>query len=56
MPRRTRVQLALLALGLVVWGYGQRTDESGMTLVGLAFFAVAFVLRFFTRKEPPATP
>lgn len=56
MPRRTPIQLALLAVGLVVWAYGQRAGDSRLTYVGLAFFAVAVVLRFFKPRDPPATP
>ena len=55
MPRRTPIQLALLGAGMVVWGYGQRTDDSRLTYVGLAFFAAAFLLRFMRTKEPPPT-
>ena len=56
MPRRTPIQLALLAVGLLAWAYGLRTDDSRLTYLGLAFFAVAFVLRFFKPRDPPATP
>ncbi|MDB4876076.1 MAG: hypothetical protein JWM41_2522 [Gemmatimonadetes bacterium] len=50
---RTQIQLALLAIGLIVWGYGQRVEDSRLTLIGLAFFAAAFVARFFKKKQPP---
>jgi hypothetical protein len=56
MPRRTPIQLALLAVGLLAWAYGQRSDDSRLTYVGLAFFAAAFVLRFLKPRDPPATP
>jgi hypothetical protein len=49
---RTQIQLALLAIGLIVWGYGQRIEDSRLTYIGLGFFAAAFALRFFKRKEP----
>ena len=51
MRYRTQIQLALLAIGLIIWGYGQRIDDSRLTYVGLGFFAAAFVLRFFKRQE-----
>lgn len=55
MQRRTMAQLALVFIGLVVWGYGARTDDSHITLAGLGCFALAFVLRLLKRKEadPP---
>ncbi len=49
---RTEVQLGLMGVGLVVWASGQRTDDARLSLAGIAFFAVAFVLRFM-KKQPP---
>jgi len=48
---RTTVQLALLAIGFVCWGYGQRIDDPPLRLVGIAFFAIATMLRFFRRSD-----
>lgn len=45
MPPRTLIQLALLVIGIVVWGYGARIDDQRLTWIGIAFFAVAVVLR-----------
>ena len=58
MKRRTEAQLALLVMGVIVWGYGQRTDDNRLTWIGLAFFASATILRFFKRKAavPPDDP
>ena len=54
MPRRTLAQLALLVIGLVVWGYGARTDQPVLTWIGIAFFAAAVVLRLLrTRIDHP---
>jgi hypothetical protein len=50
VARRTPVQLALAAMGLIVWGFGARTDDEFLTWIGIGFFAVAFLLRFW--KEP----
>jgi hypothetical protein len=52
MEQRTQVQLALLVMGIIVWGYGERVDDSRLTWIGLAFFAGAFVLRLAKRKKP----
>ncbi|MEO6877209.1 MAG: hypothetical protein ABI205_01930 [Gemmatimonadaceae bacterium] len=51
---RTEVQLALMAVGLVVWASGQRTDDSRLMIGGIAFFAVAFALRIAKKKPPRA--
>lgn len=51
MARRTPIQLALLIVGLLVWGYGSRVDDSRWTLLGVVFFAAAFLLRFWKGDE-----
>ena len=48
--KRTTIQLALLVIGVIVWGYGQRIDDSSLRLVGIALFAVATMLRFFRQS------
>jgi len=54
IKRRTEIQLILAAIGLVVWGYGARSDDHRLEWIGIAFFAGATVLRFFKRRpEPP---
>lgn len=50
MGKRTTIQLALLLIGLIVWGYGQRVDDPSLRLVGIALFALATMLRFFRRS------
>jgi len=52
MKRRTEAQLALLLIGVIVWGYGQRIDDNRLTWIGLAFFAAATLLRVLKRKQP----
>jgi len=47
---RTRIQLALASIGLVVWGYGVRADDSRLRWVGIALFAVAAALRFLRNR------
>ncbi len=51
IKRRTEIQLALAAMGLVVWGYGVRVDDRRLQWIGIAFFAAGTALRFF--KRPP---
>lgn len=50
MPRRTLAQLTLLVIGIVVWGYGARTDQPMLTWIGIAFFAAAVVLRLLRSR------
>jgi hypothetical protein len=51
VSRRTTFQLAFLFMGLIVWGYGQRVDDPSLRLIGIAFFALATLLRFFRRSD-----
>ena len=55
ITRRTEAQLALLLIGIVVWGYGQRVDDNRLTWIGLACFAASTVLRFLKPKTPAPT-
>lgn len=41
----------MLLVGLTVWGYGQRIDDPSLRLIGIAFFALATLLRFFRRSD-----
>jgi hypothetical protein len=50
--RRTEIQLALLFVGLVVWGYGQRIDDGRLRVVGIVLFGIATALRFFKKRDP----
>ena len=58
IKRRTEAQLVLLLMGVIVWGYGQRVEDSRLTWIGVAFFAAATALRFLKRKteDPPEEP
>jgi hypothetical protein len=51
VQHRTEIQLALLIVGVLVWGYGQRSENEALQYTGLAFFAAATALRFF-KKQP----
>lgn len=51
MGRRTIFQLAFLIMGLITWGYGQQVDDPTIRLIGIAFFAVATMLRFFRTSD-----
>ena len=51
LGRRTTFQFAFVVMGMIVWAYGHRVDDPTVRLVGIAFFAVAFVLRFFRSSD-----
>ncbi len=51
MPYRTELQIALLIVGMIVWGYGQRSQTTLLQYIGLGFFAAAVALRLFKKKE-----
>ena len=51
MPYRTELQIALLVAGMIVWGYGQRSQTKLLQYIGLAFFAAAAALRLFKKKS-----
>lgn len=51
MAYRTELQIALLVVGMIVWGYGQRSENRVLQYTGLGFFAVATALRLFKHKE-----
>ena len=50
MGPRTLAQIGLLAVGLIVWAYGQRMDDERLRWVGIGFFAAATVLRFLKKR------
>jgi hypothetical protein len=49
--RRTEIQIALLIAGVIVWGYGQRTETPWLQFTGVGFFAMAAALRFFKDRS-----
>ena len=50
MIRSTQIKLGVAAVGLLVWGYGQRVDNAMIRWVGIAFLAAAVVLRFLPKR------
>ena len=51
MPPRTVIQLALLTIGVIVWGYGSRIDDTRLTWIGLGFFGAAAATRLFKKRR-----
>jgi hypothetical protein len=60
VTRRTEIQVALVVMGLIVWGYGERHDDPTLRWIGIGLFAVATALRLLKRRtadaeeDPPA--
>jgi len=53
LKRRTEIQLALAAIGVVVWAFGARGEDTRLQWIGIGFFAAATALRFL-KKRPDA--
>jgi hypothetical protein len=47
----SHVKLGLLAAGLILWGYGVRSDLEWLRWGGIGFMALAAALRFVGRKR-----
>ena len=51
MSGLSQLKLGIALAGLILWGYGARVDEPWLRWTGIAFLAVAAVLRFLTPPE-----
>jgi hypothetical protein len=49
-----RLKLALIVIGLIIWAWGYRVDDSFLRLGGIVVLLIAFLLRFVGRR--PRTP
>jgi asparagine N-glycosylation enzyme membrane subunit Stt3 len=58
-----RLKLALVAIGLIIWVWGYRVDDSYLRVVGIIVLLIAVLMRFVGRPrraketpevEPPA--
>lgn len=47
----SHVKLGLLAAGLILWGYGVRTDLEWLRWAGIVLIALAAALRFVRRRS-----
>jgi hypothetical protein len=50
------MRLAMAAVGVAVWVYGQRVDNANIRAVGIAMLALSVLMRFIPRPKPPVTP
>jgi hypothetical protein len=46
----TQLKIALAAIGLVFWGYGYRVESPTLRWIGIAFLAVAVILRLVPKR------
>jgi hypothetical protein len=51
MAPRSIAQVALLLVGMIIWGYGTRVDDERLRWIGIGCFAAAFVLRLLKTKQ-----
>ncbi|MEP6733262.1 MAG: hypothetical protein ABJE10_21645 [bacterium] len=50
MTRLLIARVVLTLIGVAVWGYGQRTDQPDVRLVGIAVLAIALLMRFVPKR------
>ncbi|MDB4882826.1 MAG: hypothetical protein JWL95_1592 [Gemmatimonadetes bacterium] len=50
MKRLLLARLALTLIGVVVWGYGNSTNQTRFMATGMAILAIALLLRFVPRR------
>lgn len=64
MSTLVRLKLALVVVGLIIWAWGFRTDDSFLRASGIVVLTIAFLLRFVGRRartsgaptDPPPPP
>jgi predicted membrane protein len=57
MSRLVQAKLALVVMGLIIWAWGYRVDDSFLRIAGIVLLLIAFLLRFIGRRpRPPEAP
>ena len=60
MNTLVRLKLALVVIGLIIWAWGYRSDDSFLRVSGIVVLTMAFLLRFIPRRardsEAPKEP
>jgi hypothetical protein len=51
MNTLVRIKLALVVIGLIIWVWGFRTDDSFLRVVAIIVLLIAFLLRFAGRRR-----
>ena len=50
MTRYTQIKIALAVVGILVWVYGYRAEDPTIRLIGIAFLALAVILRLLPKR------
>jgi hypothetical protein len=50
MKRLLLARTVLAAIGVVLWGYGYRTDDANVRLAAIGILAAALLLRFVPKR------
>lgn len=50
-----RAKLVFALLGVAIWGYGLRIEERNLQWLGIGVIAIAFIIRFLPKGQPPGT-
>ena len=56
MKRLLIARMVLTAIGVVIWGYGNSTDQTRFMYAGMGVIAIALLMRFVPKRwlgEPP---
>ena len=64
MSTLVTLKLGLVVVGLIIWAWGYRTDDSFLRISGIVVLTIAFLLRYVGRrartveapKDPPPPP
>jgi hypothetical protein len=56
MSALSQLKLGFALVGLILFGYGMRVDDSRLRWMGIGFLAAATMLRFLGKRRPPDEP
>ena len=56
MTRLSHLKLGLAAIGIILFGYGVRAEDTRFRWLGIAFLAAAAILRFLRPRRPKPEP
>lgn len=50
MTRLIVARIVLTVIGIVIWGYGNATNQTHFMYVGMAIIAISLVMRFLPKR------
>lgn len=50
MRRLLLGRMVLTAIGIIIWGYGNATNQTSVMYAGMAVLAISLLLRFVPRR------